>query len=557
VACKGNSRTLHLGKKQPRVAKQEEKTSLAPVTDRSSADVHVAMKSLLLSCLVLLSLCTHAAEKRPNFLFLIFDDMSWDSVGAYGNTWIQTPNLDRLAKEGVLFRHAFTSNPKCSPCRASILTGRNSWQLEELSVHNSIFPSKFEVYPDLLEKAGYTVGLTGKGWGPGDFKNHGRTRNPAGPSFDEHKIEPPAGGIGKLDYARNFEAFLAQRPKDAPFCFWMGFQEPHRAYELHSGLRLGKRLEDVVVPPYFPDVRAVRSDLADYAVEVEWADAHIGRTLAALEAAGELNNTLIIATSDHGMPFPYVKGQIHEDSFRLPLIARWGKVIRPGRIVDDFINVRDLAPTYLELAGLPTHPQMTGRSLASLLRSKKSGMIEGRDVMLVGKERHDLGRPDNFGYPVRAIRTPEFLYVRNYHPERWPACNPETNFGNCDDSPTKEVIKLLGGHYFDLSFNFRPADELYRLSDDPHGLRNLANDPAYAETMSELRQRMLEQLRADGDPRALGNGSIFDTYEYVGTNPSKNWNLWLKAQDEQLSTEAEARAQAQKKAPRQRRQPAP
>lgn len=517
------------------------------------------MKTLLLvlSLFVVLSPCAPAAEPRPNFLFLIFDDMSWDSVGAYGNPWIKTPNLDRLAKEGVLFRHAFTSNPKCSPCRASILTGRNTWQLEELSVHNSIFPRKFEVYPDLLEAAGYAVGLTGKGWGPGDFKNHGRTRNPAGPSFDEHKTEPPANGIGKLDYARNFETFLAQRPKDAPFSFWIGFQEPHRAYELHSGVRLGKKLEDVVVPPYFPDVRAVRSDLADYAVEVEWADAHIGRALAALEAAGELDNTLIIATSDHGMPFPYVKGQIHEDGFRLPLIARWGRVVKPGRVVDDFINVRDLAPTYLELAGLPAHPQMTGRSLANLLRSEKSGMLEGRDVMLAGKERHDLGRPNNLGYPVRAIRTPEFLYVRNYHPERWPACNPETGFGNCDDSPTKEVIKLLGGHFFDLSFNFRPADELYRLSDDPHGVRNLANDPAFADVMTGLRERMIGLLKAEGDPRALGNGAIFDTYEYVGANPSKNWNLWLKAQDERLSAEAEERSRAQKKAPRPRPQPAP
>ena len=145
------------------------------------------MKALLatLSLVFALMSSAPAAEKRPNFLFIIFDDLSWDSVGAYGNTWIKTPNLDRLAKEGALFRHAFTSNPKCSPCRASILIGRNTWQLEELSVHNSIFPRKWEVYPDLLEAAGYSVGLTGKGWGPGDFKNHGRTRNPAGPSFDE------------------------------------------------------------------------------------------------------------------------------------------------------------------------------------------------------------------------------------------------------------------------------------------------------------------------------------------------------------------------------------
>ncbi|MEW6302442.1 MAG: sulfatase, partial [Verrucomicrobiota bacterium] len=414
------------------------------------------------------------STKRPNILFIIFDDWGWQHAGAYGCTWVKTPNFDRVAREGVLFKNAFTSNPKCSPCRASILTGRNTWQLEEAVCHGGLFPSKFAVYPDLLEQAGYAVGLTGKGWGPGDFKSTGFKRNPAGPSFDSHKTTPPASGISGNDYAKNFEAFLEQRPKDKPFSFWMGFTEPHRAYELNSGARFGKKLEDVVVPPYFPDTPVVRGDLADYAVEVEYADSHIGRALQALEAAGELDNTLIIVTSDHGMPFPYVKGQIHEDGFHLPLAMRWGRGIKPGRVVEDFINVRDLAPTYMELAGLKPHAQMTGKSLVNILRSDKSGWVENRDVMLVGKERHDIGRPNDLGYPVRAIRTKDFLYVHNFHPERWPACNPETDFGNCDPGPTKEVLKALGGHFYELSFGKRLPDELYRLKDDPEGVRNLA-----------------------------------------------------------------------------------
>ena len=138
-----------------------------------------------------------AAQQRPNMLFIIFDDWGWNHAGAYGCTWINTPNFDRVAREGILFKHCFTSNPKCSPCRASILTGRNTWQLEEACCHNGLFPSKFAVYPDLLEKAGYIVGLTGKGWGPGDFKSTGFKRNPAGPSFDQYTQDPPASGIGK------------------------------------------------------------------------------------------------------------------------------------------------------------------------------------------------------------------------------------------------------------------------------------------------------------------------------------------------------------------------
>lgn len=483
-----------------------------------------------------------AAGPRPNILFIIFDDWGWQHAGAYGSTWVKTPNFDRVAREGVLFKNAFTSNPKCSPCRASILTGRNTWQLKEAVSHGGMFPDGFEVYPDLLEQAGYVVGLTGKGWGPGDFKTMAkRTRNPSGPSFDEIKSTPPASGMGRIDYGKNFEAFLKQRAKDKPFCFWMGFQEPHRGYELNSGVRLGKRLADVQVPSYLPDTPTVRGDLADYAVEVEWADSYIGRALATLEASGELENTLVIVTSDHGMPFPYVKGQIHEDGFRLPLAMRWGKGIKPGRVVEDFINVRDFAPTYLELAGLRPHAQMTGRSLAALLRSPNSGWVENRDVMLAGKERHDLGRPHDWGYPVRAIRTKEFLYVHNFHPERWPAGNPETDFGNCDPGPSKDVLKAIGGFYYDLSFGKRLPDELYDLRRDPEGVNNLANDPFHAKTIEELRNRMMATLREEKDPRALGDAAIFDTYNYVGGR-GKGYDTWLKAQEEKLAGLAAARA---------------
>lgn len=484
-----------------------------------------------------------AADTRPNILFIIFDDWGWQHAGAYGCDWVKTPNFDRVAKEGVLFKNAFTSNPKCSPCRASILTGRNTWQLEEAVCHYGIFPNKFAVYPDLLEKSGYTIGLTGKGWGPGDFKVTGFKHNPAGPSFDQQKMaEVPANGIGKIDYSKNFEGFLKQKPQGKPFCFWMGFTEPHRPYELNSGVRLGKKIEEVKVPSYLPDVTAVRSDLADYAIEVEYADAHIGRALQALEAAGELENTVVVVTSDHGMPFPYVKGQIFEDGFHLPLAIRWPKAIKAGRVVEDFINVRDFAPTWMELAGLKPHEQMSGKSLVNILKSEKSGIIEPeRNVMLVGKERHDLGRPDDLGYPVRAMRTKDYLYVHNYFPDRWPVCNPETDFGNCDPGPTKEVIKFLGGHYFELCFGKRPADALFKLSDDPECTRNLANDPAYTQIMEDMQYRMMNMLRAEQDPRALGNGAIFDTYKYTGPR-QKAYDTWLKEQDSKLSELIKAQA---------------
>src|SRR4051812_2818908 len=491
---------------------------------------------LLFLCLALLvfgaARARSATPERPNILFIIFDDWGGSThAGISGCTWIKTPNFDRVAREGVLFKNAFTSNPKCSPCRATILTGRNTWQLNEAVSHGGYFPPGFETYPDLLEKSGYVVGLTGKGWGPGDFKTIAkRTRNPAGPSFDKITHEVPTNGINKNDYPANFEQFLQQRDATKPFCFWMGFTEPHRPYEWNSGERLGKNIADVKVPAYLPDTDIVRRDLLDYSVEVEWGDTQVGRALAALEAAGLQQNTIVVVTSDHGMPFPYVKGQIHEDAFHIPMAMRWPAGIKPGRVVEDFINMRDFAPTWMELAGLPIHPQMTGRSLLPILRSDKSGWIENRNIMLVGKERHDIGRPDDLGYPVRAIRMPEYLYVHNFHPDRWPAGNPETDFGNVDPSPTKEVIKALGGHFYDLSLGKRLPDELYDLKLDPECVNNLANDLARATVVENLRYQMMDLLRKDEDPRALGHEEVFDTYTYQGAR-GKGYETWLREQE--------------------------
>jgi arylsulfatase A-like enzyme len=310
----------------------------------------------------------------------------------------------------------------------------------------------------------------------------------------------------------------------------MGFTEPHRAYEEGSGLRAGKRLEDVKLPGFYPNSNVIKSDYLDYALEVESNDMHLGRALAALERAGELDNTLILVTSDHGMPFPRVKGQIYEEGFHIPLFARWGKNIPSGRTVDDFINARDFAPTFLEAAGVGKPGSMTGKSFLDVLKSDKSGELDPtRDVMLIGKERHDLGRPNDAGYPVRAIRTREFLYVRNYYPDRWPAGNPETGYRNVDDSPSKTFLISGFDEYYKLSFGRRPAEELYRIPTDPDCLKNLATESEFLDTKRKLRERMESMLRQEEDPRLLGQEAFFDTIPYLG-NRKHSWENWLKNQ---------------------------
>ncbi|MEZ5404116.1 MAG: sulfatase [Bryobacteraceae bacterium] len=465
-------------------------------------------------------------NRRPNILFMIADDWGHQHAGAYGCSWVRTPNFDRVAREGVLFTNCFTSNPKCSPSRATILTGRNSWQLKEAVNHFSIFPNDFSIYPKVLEQAGYFTGYTGKGWGPGDFKSTGFDHNPAGPTFEKFTLKPPVTGASNKDYARNFDYFLEQKPANSPFCFWLGTHEPHRVYEEGSGIRAGRKPADVTVPAYFPDNRIVRSDLLDYGQEVEWVDQHLGRVLAKLEQTGELDNTLIVVTSDHGMPFPRVKGQIYENGFHIPLAVRWGRNIPAGRKVDDFISTRDFAPTFLQAAGVKAPETITGRSFLDVLRANKSGIVDAtRDTMVIGKERHDLGRPGDAGYPVRAIRTRTHLYVRNYAPYTWPAGNPETGYRNVDGSPTKEFILSSFDKYYKMSFGKRPAEELYALETDPECVNNVAASADQAQIKRTLRDRMEKILRDEGDPRMNGNAAFFDTIDYTGAR-KHSWAEW-------------------------------
>ena len=476
-----------------------------------------------------LIVCKHScqAAEPPNILFIIADDASRDSMGVYGSTYVDTPHFDRIAREGVLFTHAYNCNPKCAPARACLLTGRYSWQLEEACNHNPILSPKWKFYPFLLEQAGYFIGFTGKGWGPGMYGeiDAGKSRdktNPAGYPYQERKLKPPYKGINSTDYAGNFEQFLEQRPSDRPFCFWLGTKEPHRGYGKDNWKLDGRDLSRVTVPAYYPDNETIRGDLADYAIEVEWYDTHIGRALKHLEDRNLLDHTLIIATSDHGMPFPRVKGQIYDDGFHVPMAVRWGDKIKPGRVVTDFVTFPDVAPTLLEVAAVKPDPQMTGQSFLRQLLAEKSGRIDNkRDHTLLGKERHDIGRTDgeqlSVGYPARAIRNDRFLYVRNFKPNRWPGGDPQYGLLNCDGSPTKSYLTSLSMgdtdfRFYDLSFGKRPAEELYEMKQDPDCVNNLADDPNYADVKSRLWEQLRSELAAQGDPRIVADGDIFDFY---------------------------------------------
>ncbi|MGB7346743.1 MAG: sulfatase [Pirellulaceae bacterium] len=481
---------------------------------------------------------------RPNILFAIADDWSYGHASIYGCQWVDTTNFDRVAREGILFRNAFTPNAKCAPSRATILTGRYSWQLEEAGNHMCIFPPKFGGFMERLAADGYAAGFTGKGWGPG-FANDakGKPRAITGKNYRKRTAKPPTNAISNNDYAGNFGDFLKDVADDKPWVFWYGTTEPHRGYEYGSGVRSGKKLSDIDrVPGYWPDTDVVRNDMLDYAVEVEHYDHHLGKILKQLEDAGQLENTLIVATSDHGMPFPRVKGQAYADSNHIPLAIRWPAGIKgAARVVDDFVNFTDLAPTFLQAAKIdnpaPIMQTISGRSLFDIFAVDESGqVIADRDHVLVGKERHDIGRPAAGGYPIRGIRKGDFLFLQNFETDRWPAGNPETGYLNCDGGPTKSLMleQRRSGEattFWNLAFGKRPAVEFFDVSKDPDCTNNLAATADQAMTISKLQKQMAEELMEQGDPRMLGNGSIFDQYPYSSKATDGFYERYMAGED--------------------------
>jgi arylsulfatase A-like enzyme len=446
--------------------------------------------------------------ERPNILFAFADD--WGvHAGAYNTKAIETPTFDRIANEGVLFERAFIAAPTCTPSRGAVLTGQHIWRLGPAANLHSTLPANLPVYPKLLaEEAGYFAGHTRKGWGPGDIEPGGRTERPAGPLFD------------------SFEDFLSDRPENAPFVFWFGSSDPHRDYS--DSLRAAMEIDpsDVTVPPYLPDAPAVRKDIANYYAEVQRFDREVGELLKHLKRIGELDNTIIVVSGDHGWPFPRGKSNLYDAGTHVPLAVRWPGEIPDGRRVTDFVSLTDLAPTFLEVAGVSVPEQMTGRSLMDILRSDRGRRVAAhRSDVVVAKERHHgLSRVDSLGYPSRALRTEQFLYIRNYHPDRWPAGAPnvsssQTIFSDTDDGAAKnwmidhasdpEVRPL-----FLLSFGKRPAEELYDIRVDPHQMHNVADDPEYRMIKEHLAHTLEEELRAMEDPRVIGGAEKFDRYPY-------------------------------------------
>lgn len=508
---------------------------------------------------------------KPNILFAFADD--WGRYArAYAeheganslNELIETPNFDRIAREGALFTNALVPAPSCTPCRSSILAGQYFWQTGLGAIlQGAVWDETIPTFPLELEaKGGYFVGYQYKVWSPGRTLNApigaARTRfEPAGRNFNQfsHWVTANAEDLG-IDGAKgalydetrqNLRAFLDARPDDAPFCYWWGPTNTHRTWERGSGKALWGIEPDALkgrLPAFLPDVHDIREDAADYLGECQAVDKGLGVIVEELRARGELDNTLLVVSGDHGIPgMPRAKCNLYDIGCEVALAVRWPGRVRPGRIVADFVNLMDLGPTFCEAGGIDVPATMTGRSLMPVLKDPRSGQIDpARDFVVTGRERHVGGAREGYlPYPQRSLRTRDFIYIVNFEPDRWPMGDPKglddpnttapdfetlaydtfVAYADLDASPTKAwMIHHREDHdvepLYELAFGKRPREELYDLNEDPHYMNNVADAPAYANVRSQLEGRLIDVLRAQHDPRLMEQPCRYEFEPYAG-----------------------------------------
>lgn len=486
-------------------------------------------------------------EQGPNILFIIADDIGKEMFGAYGNKFIETPHFDKLASEGVLFTNAFTTNGKCSPSRASILTGRHFFQLGTGTCHNRDFPKQFPTYPDILTQNGYHSGYTGKGWGPGKWKTGGRKVPPSGKAYNSipyakdhgprvgfrEEINPKiyqdvkvralgvhsgekmkelvfTGNVWNIDYNRNFDRFLSNKPGGKPFCFWFGSNEAHAPWLAGSGKKYKGNIDQVEVPPYYPKTDYIKNYLLDFAVEVELFDSQIGEAVATLKKHGLYENTIIVVTSDNGTAGLRNKGDTYPSNLNMPFIIHYPAKLKKG-VNHERVNFSDLAPTFLDVAGVEVPSTMTGTSFKPLLDGKE---YKGDKVMFGGRETYS----DRFVYPARMIQQGNYYYIRNYYYDtRHPIGVTEIKVNHSNQSITGHILeqkeKFNDARYWNWCVAKRPYEELYDLSKDPFCLNNLAALKEHQEKKNQLSKLLSRRLKADKDPRELHQTKVIREWD--------------------------------------------
>ena len=424
------------------------------------------MKNLILIivfCLLIFASCSNIQTPendkiQPNFIVFIADDAAWNDCGPYGNSTIKTPNINKLAEEGVVFDNAFLTTSSCSPSRCSILTGRYPHSTGAPELHMPL-PANQILFAGELQKAGYYTALAGK-YHIGDPRS---------------EFDSIYGGA--VSGCENWVRAVQNRPKEKPFFLWLAAKDPHRNYKSNA-ISEPHKPEEVIVPSFLPGADSTRKDLALYYDEISRLDSYLGKVMDELKKQNIDKNTLVIYMTDNGRPFPRCKTRMYDSGIKTPFIVRWPGKIEKGR-TDALISAIDIAPTFCELAGATHTESFQGISFVPILNNYSA---ETRKYIVGEHNWHDYQAHE------RAIRNHKYLYIRNTFPE-FNASPPADAVGSLTYI---EMIELnregkLNEFQLDCFIKTRPEEELYDVIKDPFQFNNLANKNIYKNDLMEMR----------------------------------------------------------------------
>jgi arylsulfatase A-like enzyme len=460
------------------------------------------MRSLLLFALLSVLQIAHA-DSRPNILWFIVDDMS-AHLSCYGETTIQTPAIDSLAQNGTKFTRAYITAPVCSPCRSALITGMYQTSIGahhhrsgrgELKIN---LPDGVEPVPLHFQRAGYYTCI-GSGLKSGKENAKGK-RRPSALGKTDYNFEWPTSMYDSNDWAG--------RAEGQPFFMQVQLaggkhrgQNGKLAADKQAALGSSTSPAEVKLPAHYPDDPVIREDWAAYLDSVRYTDHEVGKVLSRLQNEGLLDQTVIIFMTDHGISHARGKQFLYDEGMHVPLIIK-GPGVAAGKVRDDLVSAIDLAPLSLALAAIPIPQTMQGKNILAEDYVTRGHVFAARD------------RCDETTERLRAVRTVEWKYIRNYHPQR-PALQPNAyKDGKSIVQRLRELHatgQLSDQHQALLFAETRPAEELYRLSDDPGELNNVAADAQHAEVLNEMRAALDQWITATGDKGEVAEGAMYDS----------------------------------------------
>ncbi len=416
---------------------------------------------------------------RPNIIFIIGDDISAEDIGCYGNKKIKTPNIDRMAQEGMKFTNFYLTASSCSPSRTSILTGRYPHNTGAAELHTPL-PAHLDYFPELLKKAGYYTAHSGK------FHEGPNTKR----AYDLMVNDRPSVGEGGEE---KWLDILQNRPKDQAFFFWFAAFDAHRPWSsVDSFPQPHNPATDITIPPPLLDTKNTRLDLASYYNEISRLDYHLGKLQRELERQGIAENTVIVFMADNGRPFSGSKTRVYDTGMRTPFVMKWPAGIKKtGATSKSLVSAVDIAPTLLDVAGVKPTARIQGVSFANLLKNPEQKF---RNYVFSEHNWHDYAAYE------RAVRSKDFLYVINKRPEL-------ANGGPIDanQSPSAKDLNAarqdgaLTPIQKDIFLSPRPPEEFFDVRSDLIQEKNRINDPAFARKVEKLRKTLTQWQEETGD----------------------------------------------------------